>query len=179
MKFDSFLSDILATVIGGSIFTFLLFVVKEWLFPFPNISGQWHFETHTISTAYNPFSGMVLRFVTMLWQEGEIVHGTFEKIYERSSTGERSYVGKNRTRGSVEGCMQKNYLSRDRVFLHLEEDGIQRSSTIVFDLVKNTDTELSGLFYSTAGDQSGTVKWQRMVDADKKNVEQINENDSN
>jgi hypothetical protein len=115
----------------------------------------------------------------MLWQEGEIVHGTFEKIYERSSTGERSYVGKNRTRGSVEGCMQKNYLSRDRVFLHLEEDGIQRSSTIVFDLVKNTDTELSGLFYSTAGDQSGTVKWQRMVDADKKNVEQINENDSN
>jgi hypothetical protein len=174
VKFDSLLSDIIATVIGGSILTLLLFIAKEWLFPFPNISGQWYFETHTVSTAYKPFSGMVLRYVAMIWQEGDVVRGSVEKVYERSSTGERSYVGKDRTRGTLEGRVEKLYLSKDKVRIHLAEEGIQRNSTVVFDLVKDSASEMSGMFYATAGDGTGTVKWQRTINTETQSVEQAN-----
>ena len=165
MKFDSLLSDVIATVLGGAILTILLFIAKERLFPLPRLSGQWHFETRTTSTAYVPFSGMLLRYVAMVWQEGSAVHGSFEKVYERSSTGERSYVGKDRSTGTLEGRIEKFYLSKDKVYLHLTEDGVQRRSTIVFELNCDGPNKMSGAFHSTAADQDGRVQWERNAEA--------------
>jgi hypothetical protein len=161
MNFDSFFSDLIATVLGGALLTFLFFFAKEKLFPLPKVVGRWYFETQTVETAYNPFAGMVLRYVAMVWQEGPVIRGTIEKIYEKSSTGEREYVGANRTRGTIEGFIQKYYLSKDRIHIHVVEDGRERRSTDFFDLVSDSSSEMSGSFQSMAADQTGTVKWKR------------------
>ena len=161
MDFNSFLSDTIATVLGGAVLTFLFFLAKEKLFPLPEVAGRWYFETRTVETAYKPFAGMVLRYVAMIWQEGPVIRGTVEKIYEKSSTGEREYVGKDRTRGTLEGHIEKFYLSKDRIRIHLVEDGFGREFTVIFDLVSKNASAMSGSFQSMAADQTGLVKWQR------------------
>lgn len=161
MNFNSFLSDTIATVLGGAVLTFLFFFAKEKLFPLPKIAGRWFFETRTVETAYKPFEGMLLRYVAMIWQEGPVIRGTVEKIYEKSSTGEREYVGKNRTRGILEGSVEKFYLSKDQIRVHMVEEGFGRESSVLFDLVSDKGSTMSGFFQSMAADQTGIVKWQR------------------
>lgn len=97
----------------------------------------------------------------MLWREGNRIEGTVEKIYENSSTGEREYEAKNRTRGVVEGFVQKNYFSKDRIVLHVVEDGHGRESTNFYDLIFNSNDEMAGSFSSMVANQDGAVKWQR------------------
>ena len=161
MNFNSLFSDTIATILGGAIFTFLFFLAKERIFPLPRVAGRWYFETRTIETAYNPYTGMALRYVAMIWQEGPIIRGTAEKIHEKSSTGEREYVGKNRTRATLEGYIEKFYLSKDRVRIHMVEEGFGRESTVVLDLISSNPSKMSGSFQSMAADQTGLVRWQR------------------
>lgn len=161
MEFSSFLSDVISTVVGGVLIALLFFWAKERLLPLPEITGRWHFEMRTEKTAYAPYAGMVLRYVAMLWREGHTIAGTVEKLYENSSTGERSFVGKNRTRGIVNGYVEKNYLAPDRIFLHVIEDGHGRESTNIYDVIVQSDGGMIGSFHSMVADQDGTVKWQR------------------
>lgn len=162
MKFDTLLSDIIATTIGGIILAILFFFFREKCFGLPEVNGKWHFWVETKETAYKPYKGMCLEYVAMLWIEGSKIHGTYEKIYEHSSTGEREYVGSKRTRGIIEGSIEKRYLSKDKINLHLIEEGKQRTSTTSQALVvDNRQNKLIGTFNSTVADQSGSVKWQR------------------
>jgi hypothetical protein len=161
MRFDSFVSDVIATVLGGVLLTILFFIAKEKLFPLPEFAGRWYFETTTKETAYKPFAGMILKYVAILWQEGPVVRGTVEKIYEKSSTGEREYVGNKRTRGILEGYVQKFYLSPDRIRIHFVEDGFGRESTVFFDLTSHDASVMSGSFSSMVADQMGTAEWRR------------------
>jgi hypothetical protein len=161
MDFNSFFSDIVSTVIGGILLALLFFFAKEKWFPFPGVTGRWYFEMVTEQTAYNPYRGMVLRYVAMLWREGNRVGGTVEKIYEDSSTGQRSFVGQNRTRGQVSGYVEKNYLGRDRLFLHVIENGHGRESTNFYELEVKGHGTMAGSFESMVADQNGSVRWQR------------------
>lgn len=161
MGFESFLSDLLATLLGGVILAILFFWFREKIFPLPEVTGRWYFEMHTTNTAYDPYKDMVLRYIAMLWCEGHRIEGTAEKIYENSSTGEREYVGKHRTRSRVEGYIEKNYLGKDRLFLHLVEDGHGRESTNFFELEVGAKGTMSGSFSSMVANQDGAVVWQR------------------
>jgi len=157
----NFLYSFLATVSGGVFLTLLFFWLKEKCFPLPVVTGRWYFEVRTVNTTYNPYRGMVLRYVAMLWREGNCIKGTVEKIYENSSTGERKYVGTNRTRGIAEGFVEKNYFSKDQVVLHVVEDGHGRESTNLYDLTVISDENMTGKFSSMVADQDGDVVWQR------------------
>lgn len=161
MNFDSFIPSIIATVVGGVTLALFFFWAREKLFPFPDIAGRWYFEVRTINTSYKPYSGMVLRYVAMLWREGNRIQGTAEKIYENSSTGEREYVGENRTRGMVDGYLEKNYFAKDRLYLHMVEDGHGRVSTNYYDVIIRSDKEMVGAFNSMVANQDGKVTWQR------------------
>jgi hypothetical protein len=161
MSFTSFLSDFIATVLGGAIFTFLYFMAKEKWFPLPKITGRWYWQQTTETTAYAPYDGMVLGYIAILWCEGNRVQGTVEKIYEKSSTGERAFVGKNRTRGTVSGYIEKRYLGKDKIYLHFVEDGHGRESTYFYSLTDGTEETMIGTFNSMVADQAGTTKWQR------------------
>ncbi len=159
--FDAFIANFLGTLLGGIVLALLFFWAREKLFPLPNITGQWYFEMRTTTTSYRPYENMILRYVAMLWREDSRIEGTVEKVYEDSSTGQRSYIGKNRTRGRVQGYVQKNYFGRDRVFLHIVEEGHGRESTNFCDLYVQPDGEMAGEFSSMVADQSGDVTWRR------------------
>ncbi len=161
MNFDSFWADIISTLVGGIGLTFLFFVAREKLFPLPDVTGRWYLEMATVNTSYNPYEGMILRYVIMIWREGNILKGSAEKIYENSSTGERQYVGGNRTRAIIEGYIEKNYLGKDRIYLHSIENGHGRESTNFYDLLINSDNEMNGAFNSMVANQDGTAKCQR------------------
>ena len=161
VNFDSFWPDILATLISGVILAILFFWFREKIVPLPKITGRWYFEMRTVSTSYKPYENMILRYVAMVWREGSRIEGTMEKIYENSSTGERDFVGKNRTRGEVKGYIDKCYFGKDKLYLHVLEGGHGREYTSFYQLIVESETVMKGKFSSTAAEQSGTVKWQR------------------
>lgn len=160
MSFDSFWADLIATIVGGVILAVLFFLAKEKLFPLPKLTGRWYLEQTTQSTAYASYAGMVLRYVVMLWREGNRVEGTAEKIYENSSTGERTFTGENRTRATVTGYVEKKYFGKDRIYLHVIEDGHGRESTTFYEITADCAETFHGNFSSMVADQNGTVKWQ-------------------
>lgn len=159
--FDTFISNVLATIVGGIFLAFIFFWTKEKWFPLPDINGKWHFRIETIKTAYRPYDGMILGYVALLWREGTRIEGTVEKIYENSTTGEREYVGNDRTRGKVQGYIEKNYFKPDRIYLHVIEDGHGRESTNYYDLLITTDGKMDGIFHSMVANQDGKAFWQR------------------
>lgn len=161
MDFDTFWADILATIVGGIVLTFLFFVSREKLFPIPEVTGRWYLEMVTENTVYNPYQDMVLRYIVMIWREGNSLKGSAEKVYENSSTGERAYVGGDRTRSTLEGYVEKNYLGKDRIFLHAIENGHGRESTNFYTLEVNSDLKMVGDFSSMVADQDGRVLCQR------------------
>lgn len=161
MEFNSSFSDLLANLLGGVLLTFVFFVVKEKICPLPGIAGRWYYEIHTEVTAYRSYTGMVLRYVAMTWIEGHTIRGTVEKVYENSSTGRREFVGLNRTRGVIEGHIEKNYLSKDKIFIHVIERGHGRESTNFFSLIVQKNGVMTGSFHSMVADQTGTARWQR------------------
>ena len=161
LNFDSIISDILATIIGGVILALLFFWIREKFFPLPDFSGRWYFQIETVGTSYRPYEGMIIRYMAMLWREGNRVQGTVEKIYENSSTGERDFVGENRTRGIVEGYLEKNYFSKDRMILHIIEDGHGRESTYFYELTIQKKEKMDGKFTSMVANQDGTIICQR------------------
>ena len=161
MNFDSFLADIIATLVGGVVLTLLFFLAREKLFPIPNITGKWYLEIKTLNTSYNPYKDMVLRYVIMIWSEGNKIKGSAEKIYENSSTGEREFTGKDRTRAIIEGYIEKKYLSKDKIYLHTVENGHGRESTNFYDLLCKSDLEMIGTFNSMVANQDGTATCKR------------------
>ena len=161
MSFQSFFSDLASTILGGTILTLMFFLAKEKWFPTPHITGRWYFEQSTELTKYKPFEKMTLQFVAMIYFNGNRVEGTFEKIYENSSTGEREYNEKDRTRGMISGYIEKNYIKKDQVYLHLVENGHGRESSAVQELTYQRRSTMSGTFTSMVAEQAGTVRWQR------------------
>lgn len=161
MSFDSFASDILATVVGGALLAMLFFFLKEQAFPLPDLSGKWHFELKIAQTEYGPYQGMVVRYLAFLWREGSAIHGSVEKVQEISSAGEVSYVGSNRTRGNVTGWIEKNYTAPDRIVLHIVEEGHKRESSHLHELATLAAGTMTGTFVWTAAEGSGAVSWRR------------------
>ena len=153
--------NITSTVAGGAILAFLFFLVREKLCPIPPIAGRWYVEMHTKNTSYKPYEGMILKYEAMLWREGNVIQGTVEKTHENSSAGELEFIGKNRTRGRVDGYIEKNYLSKDRLSLHIVEDGHGRTSTHFHALVCNSKKCMTGTFVSMVAAQDGEAVWQR------------------
>lgn len=161
MNFETFLSDLLATMIGGVLLAVLFFWSREKVFPLPNLTGRWYFEMRTRQSDYHPYDNMILRYVAILWREGARIEGTVEKYYEISSTGEREYVGQNRTRGRIEGYIEKNYFGKDRVYLHMIEEGHGRQSTNFYEMVVESPLNMAGEFTSMVANQKGDARWQR------------------
>ena len=114
-----------------------------------------------MKTAYNPYQGMVLRYVAMLWREGIGIKGTIEKVYEDSQTGKRAYVGTKRTRGTIEGYIDKRYFSKDRIYLHIVEKGHGRESTHFHDLLVKSSGRMTGTFSAMVASSEGEATWQR------------------
>lgn len=162
MNFDSFLADVIATIVGGGILTFLFFLFREKVFGFDDLDGSWIYEQTTCTSEYNPYKGLKVRFLALLSRNGNLIYGSAEKVYEITADGkEREYVGKYRTRAKISGHIEKKYFAPDRISIHIVEEGEQRTSSTTHILECKKSTNLEGRFTSTISNQIGTVTWER------------------
>ena len=92
---------------------------------------------------------------------GNVWRGTAEKIYEQSSTGNHEYVGKDRTRATVEVFVERRVFDRHEIIAHIVEEGPGREFTSYHRLELQPTGKMIGTFLSTAGDQEGRAKWQQ------------------
>ncbi|KFZ38145.1 hypothetical protein HR45_06475 [Shewanella mangrovi] len=157
---ESFWIGSASTIFGGIVLAIFFFWVREKWFGVADVTGKWHFNMITQKTVYNPYKDMELHYVGVIWREGNQLHGSVEKVYEKSSTGERPYIGEHRSRGKLTGTYEKNYFSKDRVHIHVSEQGKGRESTNYFTLTVNK-RRLRGNFCSFVADQEGVSRWQR------------------
>lgn len=154
---------VVGTVFGGGALTAVIFWLKEKKFPLPDVHGAWFYEAETNYTGYKPYRNMRVRYEALLMVEGRRVSGAVEKYWEHTpTTGQRNYVGRFRTRGTIEGFIEKNYFGVDRVFLHVTEVGERRTSSTYHALDFNERTKrLEGEFNSLVARQSGRSTWTR------------------
>jgi len=162
MNFDSFISDVVATVLGGAILAFFFFLLREKVFPFMDLDGSWVYEQTTMTSEYNPYINMTVTFLVLLARDGNRIYGSAEKIHEKTADGnKREYVGKNRTRAKITGHIEKQYFANDRISIHIIEDGEMRESSTFHILECMKNGQLEGRFSSTIANQIGVVKWTR------------------
>lgn len=155
-EYNSLLSDLIV----GILLVFIFFLYKEKISPIMDISGVWYSRTNTLKTVNNPFKNMILGYKIFVLQEGQKLEGTIEKIYENSTTGEREYIGEKRTRAYFKGYVERNFLGKNKIQIHVIENGKNRESSSYY-VLYNECNNLKGDFFSTAGDSEGTTIWQR------------------
>lgn len=159
--FENSSLGLLEALLAAIAFAAIIFIARKKIFSLPEITGYWHYELHTQETTYKTYEGMILRYMAILWQEGNHVEGTAEKIYERSSEGERPYYAGNRIRCDIKGYIEQNYFDENRILLHIIEKGEIRESSSFQNLGVEINSTMTGKFKSTAANQSGDVRWQR------------------
>ncbi|CDG54363.1 MULTISPECIES: hypothetical protein [Halomonadaceae] len=162
---NSFVMSTLSTVVGGIALALLFFIIKEKLFPLIEISDHWELTTTTQKTKRNPFKNMKIKYDLILWREDKVIRGTAEKFFEISQTGHKTYYGKNRKRGRIEGYIEKNYFSKDRIIINMTLADFGRESDYLFMLTVKNKNLAQGRFYSMVAEQHGHVELTRKGEA--------------
>lgn len=157
-KYESLLSDLIV----GILLVFIFFLYREKISPLPNIAGKWYFRTVTVETTYNTYKNMKLDYIVMILQNEQNIEGRIEKIHENSINCKIEYIGKDRIQSTFRGYIERNYLGKDKIRIHITEKGTQRESTLYYELKKECGDTLAGTFDSTAANSSGTVICRRI-----------------
>jgi hypothetical protein len=169
MQLDAFLTqfwpNFIGTVVGGFALSFIFFLLKEWVFPVPNLTGTWECELTTGKTALRAHEGMKLWYrVTILQRETQVT-GIGELHREVSTTGDRIYKGSGRRVVEVSGCVTKRIFRPDLIQITWSEQGRDRIFSNVFFLHfsgPSTSGNLWGRYESTASESSGHSLWRRV-----------------
>ncbi len=153
-----------ATVIGGAALAFVLSLINDFVLSLPDLNGLWRFESQTLDTSYNPYRGMKLTYLVLLWQEGHAVYGSGEKVREDVNGAIRTYTGPQRSRIEIRGYLTKRYLSRSEIVLHFCEQAERRQSSTMQTLTIHSSVAMKGEFASTIANSSGATCWARGTD---------------
>jgi len=158
----AFVFGILLNVASGLLLAGILFWMRDHPFAPANVSGSWYAVLTTDKSAYRPFLEMKRTYRVLVVSDGKNVSGTAEIVHEESTARNQLLVGRQRVRAAVDGKVVHRIFAPDRVALHVTETGKIRTSSAVLEFeVPARLRAAEGRFWSTAGDQEGTVKIQR------------------
>lgn len=152
--------DLALNVISGLVLAALLLLIRDKLFPPPDLNGLWQFTEQVERTTYNPYKEMKLTYISLVWLEGNTLLGTGEKIKTQTPDKTQEHWGAERIRISIRGAVYRRYFGKDRIIVHFEERGEKRESSTIHELRREKDS-LVGRFTSTAANCSGRVVWTR------------------
>jgi len=157
--------SVVGTVIGGLLLAFIFIVFSHFsFFKLPALSGLWRFQSETCETSYNTYKGMKLTFLVLMWQEGNAIHGSGEKVQEDLKGAIKTFTGEDRSRIEIRGYVTKRYFTKSEVVLHFNEQGEKRPSSTMHALRVCDNETMEGTYASTAADSSGKVRWTRGSD---------------
>lgn len=155
------LSSNYGSLVVALVVAIVLFAVREVFNNAGNCSGIYHTMSTVDHTSFNPYQGMQLFHTLVLYSDGYVVSGTSEKTGDVDKVRSHELFGSGKTRGEINGKVERNYLRRSVMNLHIVEYGEKREST-TFMTIKirrfkiGTSLE-SGKFYSTAANSKGRV----------------------
>jgi hypothetical protein len=154
--------NIIGTIIGGLLFTLILFLLNEYIFRKNNLTGEWETAIEIDKTSYNPFKDLKIEYKLHLLQKEYELVGSGEKINETKPGGVKTtYLRKNRITNTVDGYYERKYLGKSTVYLNVNEKGRTRDTRATFVLTFKDKNNLEGTFISTAADASGKVKMKK------------------
>ena len=151
--------NILGTIIGGLLLTFILFVLNEYVFKKANLSGEWTAIIKINKTSYQPYKDLEIEYKIHLIQKRYELSGSGEKIKDICSNGaETIFERKKRVVIDIDGYFERKYLAKSKIYLNISEKGRQRESRATYFLTFNGKKKLQGTFISTAADSCGSIK---------------------
>jgi hypothetical protein len=160
---NDFIVQFFSTIAGGIVLATIFFILSDKIFKISDLNGCWHFKFTTTKTAYNKYNSMVLTYVVLIWMEGKNIHGTGEKIKEKTvGDKEVDYVGKDRIQIKISGYLTKRYILKDKITIHIEEKGKERDSSSI-QILKFKSNNLIGKLIATSADSEGDVIWTKQV----------------
>lgn len=148
------------SLIAALIAAMILFVIRESINKADNYSGTFYIKKTVEETAYNPYRGMDHFYTLIIYSDGHVISGTSEKTGEISAAGAKEYIGSDRTRGVINGVVERNYIRSSVMNIHITEQGSREYTTYMSIKVARyrlTQRPLIGRFYSTAGNVKGVV----------------------
>jgi hypothetical protein len=150
------LINVLGTIIGGLILTFLLFILNEFIFKKTNLSGDWTATINILSTTYKPYENLKIEYQFHLLQKGYEISGSGEKIKDIRQDGtETVFEREKRVVVNVAGYYERKYLGKSKLFLNITEEGRKRESRASHILIIRRNRQLKGTFSWTAADAKG------------------------
>lgn len=160
---DEMIIQLIANIASGITLALIFFLLSDYIFGIPRLSGCWLVEITNEKTKYNPFKNMVLTYKVLIWLEGKNIYGSGEKVKEKIGDNIKEYSGEGRNLIKIHGSVLKKYLSHDKIVIHIEEEGTVRKSSTIYLLHKEKNS-LIGKFYSTIADSEGHVRWSRQTE---------------
>ncbi|HDL8432248.1 TPA: hypothetical protein PXR40_001518 [Yersinia enterocolitica] len=157
----SLVAGILAFFIGG----FIVFLIKEKLKKPPSFSGVFYLKITTENSAMRTYEGLSSFFVlTLINESATKAIGKIEKIYDIEKNGlYRPYTGKDRNTGDVILTIERYYLGKNKMNMHVslkgDANGVQRPSSLVI-LLNRAKLKTNGIFTTTAADATGIAAFQ-------------------
>ncbi|MDO9594305.1 MAG: hypothetical protein Q7J19_04850 [Lutibacter sp.] len=163
---NSVLQDSISNLIGGLIFTLLIFGLNEYVFIQKNISGEWDAKNKIAQSSYNPHIGITIEYKVHLLQLGNQISGRGEKIRDLNPDGSlhTEYSNKGRVEIEINGHYKRNFLSRSKLYLLIKENGNERVTSTSFELTIPifNSKDLIGKFVWTASNSKGTTNWAKI-----------------
>jgi alpha-ketoglutarate-dependent taurine dioxygenase len=152
------LLNVLGTIIGGLLLTFLLFILNEFVFRKANLSGDWTATVQILRTTYRPYENLKIEYQIQFLQKGYEISGSGEKIKDINQDGtETTFEREKRVIIDVEGYYERKYLGKSKLFLNITEVGRKRESRASYQLTIKGKKQLKGTFSWTAADARGEV----------------------
>lgn len=156
--------NIIGTIVGGLALTILLFIINEYILPKINLTGEWDATVTTLETEYLPYINLSVKYKIHLLQKGYELNGSGEKIQDIFPDGNSyTFEPEKRVTIEIEGYYERKYLSKDKIFLHINEAGRKRESRATYVLNLRDSRLLKGSFISTAACSKGNVQLVKEV----------------
>lgn len=154
--------EILGGVISAIIIAVLFFIFSDFVFAPPNINGKWYVVTQIENTSYKPFEKLITVHEVYVYQDKEALKGRGEKVKAISKlSGIELYRASERIHSEVSGAIDRNFIKKDVLHIHLIENGKKRISNAYYHLTRFDDSYMTGVFESSVANSSGVTEWVR------------------
>jgi len=159
---NELLLNIVGTIVGGLLLTFLLFILNEYCFPKKNLTGEWDAMIKIEKTSHTAFENLKIIYKIHLLQKGYELSGSGEKIKDILPDGnETEFLREKRVVIVVDGYYERKFFSKSAVYLNLNEEGRKRETRATYFLSIKNEKKLKGTFISTAADASGKIEMNK------------------
>ena len=164
---NNFLYDVVksatSSVLTAITISILALLVSDHFFAPPRISGLWEFSVVYENTSYGMFKNLKVTYQAALVQSEMKLQGSGDKYSEQfpDATTPTYYDQPDRIPIKINGYIERKFLGQDKIFLYISEKGKKRESSAFHELNQEGDGSMTGTFYTTIANTSGSVVWKK------------------